>query len=206
MNYHDTVISSLLLYPELYPSRLEVDNHLFAVIGNGYEWVNGELVEIVYNPDRQGIDELNPYDAIKKHVKFELLESSSGLKKQIEINELLKRDSPLDLALTRKVNNILKKIEMTKNVETRYNTYCHIPDNKELSIVKRCGEERSWRIYGICDYSALVDFPDDIKPDWKEALYNFILWCLKNQDYLRKDDRDRQLEYLMNSKNRLEKL
>lgn len=200
MNYHDTIVSKLLLYPELYQSRLEADDHLFATIGNGYEWVDGELVEIVYNPDREGIDELNPYDAIKKHVEFELLESSSGLKRQIEINKFFKRDSPLDLALTRKVNNILKKIKMTKNVEERYNTYCHIPDVCEKSIVKRCGEERSWRIYGISKYSALVDFPEDIKPDWKEALYHFITWCLENQNYLRKDDRGKQLEYLMNSK------
>lgn len=206
MNYHDTVISNLLLYPGLFPSRLEVDNHLFAVIGNGYEWVDGELIEIVYNPDRKGIDELNPYDAIKKHITSEFLESSSGLKKQIEINELLKRDSPLDLALTRKVNNILKMIDMTENVGERYNTYCHIPDNIELSIIKRCGEERSWRIYEISKYSALVNFPEDIKPDWKEALYNFILWCLENQSYLCKNSIDKQLEHLRNSKNRLEKL
>lgn len=206
MNYHDTIIGSLLLYPELYPGRLEVDNHLFATIGNGYEWIGGELIETIYNPDRDGIDELNPYDAIKKHIKFELLESSSGLKKQVEINKLLKRESPLELALTRKVNNILKKIEMTKNVEARYNTYYHIPDVHEKSIVKRCGEEHSWRVYGICKYSTLVDFPENIKPDWKEALYHFITWCLENQGYLRKDNIEKQLEHLRNSKNKLEKL
>lgn len=206
MNYHDTVISGLLLYPRLYPGRLEVDNHLFATIGNGYEWVDGELVETVYNSDIEGIHELNPYDTLKRNIKFELLESSSGLKKQIEVNELLKKDSPFDLALTRKVNNIFKIIDMTEKVNERYNTYCHIPDVHEKSIIKRCGEEHSWRIYRICDYSALVNFPEDIKPDWKEALYNFILWCLENQSYLCKDNIEKQLEYLRNSKNRLEKL
>lgn len=203
MNYHDTVIGSLLLYPDLYPSRLEVDNHLFATIGNGYEWIDGELIETVY---KEKINRLNPYDTLKRNIKFEFLGSPCNLKKQIEINELLGKDSSFDLALTRKVNNILRIIDMTEKIEIRYDTYCHIPDNKELSIVKRCGEERSWRIYGISKYSALVNFPEDIKPDWKKALYHFITWCLENQEYLRKEDIEKQLRYLKNSKNRLENL
>lgn len=206
MNYHDTVIGSLLLYPDLYPSRLEVDDHLFATIGNGYEWVDGELVETIYNPDKEGIDKLNPYDTLKRNIKFEFLESPCNLKKQIEINELLGKDSSFDSALIKKVNNVLWIIDMTEKVETRYNTYCHTPDNKELSIIKRYGEKHSWRLYGISRYSALVDFPENIKPDWKEALYHFITWCLENQGYLRDDDIEKQLEYLINSKNRLEKL
>lgn len=30
---------------ELFPTRKHALNHLFCVIGNGYEWVNGELVD-----------------------------------------------------------------------------------------------------------------------------------------------------------------
>ena len=96
MNYRDSVISCLLLYPDLYPGRLEVDDQLFAVIGNGYEWFDGELVETSYNPDREGINELNPYDTLKKNIQLELLDTSSGLKKLIEINEICKRDKPFD--------------------------------------------------------------------------------------------------------------
>ena len=56
------------------------------------------------------------------------------------------------------------------------------------------------------EYSKLVTFPDDIKPDWKEALYNFVTWCLENQNYLHENNKERQLEFLKNSKNKLEKL
>lgn len=31
-------------YPDLFPDRKHCMNHLFCVIGNGYEWENGELV------------------------------------------------------------------------------------------------------------------------------------------------------------------
>lgn len=32
-------------YPELFPTRKHCLDHLFCVIGNGYEWINGELVD-----------------------------------------------------------------------------------------------------------------------------------------------------------------
>lgn len=31
-------------YPDIFPTRKHCLNQLFCVIGNGYEWVNGELV------------------------------------------------------------------------------------------------------------------------------------------------------------------
>lgn len=206
MNYRDSVISCLLLYPDLYPGRLEVDDQLFAVIGNGYEWFDGELVETSYNPDREGINELNPYDTLKKNIQLELLDSSSGLKKLIEINEICKRDNPFDLALTKKVKDILRIIDMTEKVEERYNTYCHIPDYIEQCMIKRGGNKYSWKIYEISEYSKVVTFPDNIKPCWKGALHNFITWCLSNQNYLGEDKKEQQIRYLKSSKIRLEKL
>ena len=32
-------------YPDVFPTRKHCLNHLFCVIGNGYKWVNGELVD-----------------------------------------------------------------------------------------------------------------------------------------------------------------
>lgn len=32
-------------YPELFPTRKRALNHLFCVLGNGYDWINGELVD-----------------------------------------------------------------------------------------------------------------------------------------------------------------
>lgn len=36
-------------YSEIFPTRKHALNHLFCVVGNGYKWVNGELV---YENDR----------------------------------------------------------------------------------------------------------------------------------------------------------
>lgn len=32
-------------YPDLFPTRKHALDHLFCTIGNGYDWVNGELVD-----------------------------------------------------------------------------------------------------------------------------------------------------------------
>ena len=44
MTLESTIQHSLLHYPDLYQARWQVLDHLFCVIGNGYEWRNGVLV------------------------------------------------------------------------------------------------------------------------------------------------------------------
>ncbi len=44
MNVNDTVRWSIWHFPNLYHSRATVLHDLFYVIGNGYEWQDGELV------------------------------------------------------------------------------------------------------------------------------------------------------------------
>lgn len=34
------------LYPSLFPTRRHCLNYLFCVVGNGFQWVNGELVDL----------------------------------------------------------------------------------------------------------------------------------------------------------------
>jgi hypothetical protein len=41
-----TIRRSLWRYPSLFANRADVLYHLFCIIGNGYDWVNGELVGI----------------------------------------------------------------------------------------------------------------------------------------------------------------
>lgn len=44
MRAEDTLQYMADFYPEIFPTRKHCLNQLFCVIGNGYEWVNGELV------------------------------------------------------------------------------------------------------------------------------------------------------------------
>ena len=45
MRAEDTLQYMADFYSEIFPTRKHCLDHLFCVIGNGYEWINGELVE-----------------------------------------------------------------------------------------------------------------------------------------------------------------
>lgn len=45
MRPEDTMQFMMDFYPDIFPTRKHCLNHLFCVIGNGYEWINGELVD-----------------------------------------------------------------------------------------------------------------------------------------------------------------
>lgn len=44
MTAENTLQCMMDFYPELFPTRQRALDHLFCTIGNGYEWVKGELV------------------------------------------------------------------------------------------------------------------------------------------------------------------
>lgn len=45
MRPEETMQFMMNFYPDIFPTRKHCLNHLFCVIGNGYEWINGELVD-----------------------------------------------------------------------------------------------------------------------------------------------------------------
>lgn len=45
MTAENTIQWMMDFYPDLYPTRKHCLNQLFCVIGNGYKWINGELVD-----------------------------------------------------------------------------------------------------------------------------------------------------------------
>ena len=45
MRAEDTLQYMADFYPDIFHTRKHALDHLFCVIGNGYEWVNGELVD-----------------------------------------------------------------------------------------------------------------------------------------------------------------
>lgn len=45
MRAEDTLQYMTDFLPEIFPTRKHCLNHLFCVLGNGYKWVNGELID-----------------------------------------------------------------------------------------------------------------------------------------------------------------
>ena len=67
MDLEDEIRYLITHYPDLFPSRSHALNQMFCVIGNGYEWEDGELVRSVAQ------DKTEPFDPIKDFM--EMLES-----------------------------------------------------------------------------------------------------------------------------------
>lgn len=109
-------------YPELFPTRKHALNFLFCVLGNGYEWINGELV-----------------DDDSKYVK------RYKLRKPIERAEFTNEQSWLDM------NKFYKEL-----YEGEENKIPWKYDFKWYDLTK--------------DFANLYNYPDDIKPDWRELL------------------------------------
>lgn len=75
MNVHDTVKTCLLEYPSLFSCRMDVFAHLFSCIGNGYEWVKGELC---YRGDGEIPTKMKYADLDEEDVYTQKLEDDFG--------------------------------------------------------------------------------------------------------------------------------
>lgn len=199
MTYEITVKNALKLFPLLFKSRLDVDEHLFAVIGNGYEWIDGELVDAAY----YGNKEVNNSEAIIKHVDG-WMERDCGAYLGLWCLENNKDRNNLDFEdivnfvshYHREIQNDIKNsTNYINSVDDSFSKYEHVPDEFE---------EDYWKIYPISVYSRLVNFPEDIKDDWREALSKFVNWCLEHPECI--DERENveiQLKFLKEAQERL---
>jgi hypothetical protein len=55
MNLADTLLVSCGAYSCIFPNRAAALGHLFLSYGNGYEWVDGQLVDVCEGEDLAGL-------------------------------------------------------------------------------------------------------------------------------------------------------
>ena len=122
MRAEDTLQYMADFYPELFPTRKHALNYLFCILGNGYEWVNGELA----NND-------NKYE------------------KRYELRKPIQKAEFPDEKSWYKQNKFYRNLYKGEEYK--------IPWEYDLE----------WYPLGK-DYENLYNYPDDIKPDWKELL------------------------------------
>lgn len=131
-----TAMYTFCAHPSLHDNMGSFLDHCFYVIGNGYEWKNGQLIcdNITEKNWKQKAkkyrDEFNAWskEYIKKHNK--------------EFKEFI------DAGLTKKV-----KFDSNK-----------FPTQKELRLLLNDFNLSS--LYSICEYSRITYIPDNVKQDW----------------------------------------
>ena len=141
MKLQETIEESIKNYPALFPERVAVLDHLFCSYGNGYDWVDGELVNIF------------PEEAVRD--ERDAVWEDQGKKFVDEMGE--KANEPV------LKEYIQETLEYFKHLSEEYRTIRN-EYKKRADRHYSLGTYKEW--CPMCEYSGLVNFPDDIKPDW----------------------------------------
>lgn len=169
MTLKETIISSLISYPLIMKNALNVYDHLFCTIGNGYEWVNGELM----CEDDKKVN-------IKEGV-INLLDNK--LFKNKDIMDKYYQHGIID----KYYENILDEIKLIFDVSKR---------SEDFSIP--IGNNCFTGFYPLCSYSKMCCFPDNIKDDWFEGIKKMVEIMENNPSYLTGNENDKWLQIVKN--------
>lgn len=151
MDYENTKRFMMRTYPGLFPYEEDVLDHLFFVIGNGYRWEGGELV-----------DKLDP----SQHSEEEAIASAKELMRKFHRDEIKYSHS-------KKMRSYHK--EMLREIDDP--NYEEIERQRSLKRRERESEEcallpdgrRVAKIYPVCEYSKIVTVPNNVTPSWLNA-------------------------------------
>ena len=188
MKLKDSVINSMREYPSISRNKLDVYNHLFLTNGNGYDWVNGKLIEeydkrLYVMSIEEAIDKLfnDEYriDVTTDRICHILELNNKGekvVKEYLQYNlERYARDVKTIINAEKAVNQNLFEIE---------------------PIISLNGIEPECTLYPLSNHSKIMNIPDDIKPDWLDGIKELM-------DYLLNSDFPTVVEYRTNFENEL---
>lgn len=173
MNVELTIQKMFDSYPTLFKERADCLNHLFCTIGNGYEWVNGELIAIascgydvltkeeIANLASRLVDgKAYQYNKLSLRAESQLYEDERIAEGWYEEYKKRYPDEDVDRlkeVRQRTINKLPDDIFYKEPVrKKRWCFYVNIPGHERIDFCTR--------------FAFLFNYPDNIKPDWKEAI------------------------------------
>lgn len=161
MNVELTIQQMYDKFPALFKERSDCLNQFFCVIGNGFYWVDGELVNCDLIPENQ-----------------ETLISRLVNGKAFQYNKLSIRGESIYYALSRKrrLNQDVQENIMDTFDKFDIEYFESLPDDIYYK------DPRNKRWYFCCNicghqtisfyepFAYLFNYPENIKPDWKAAI------------------------------------
>ena len=157
MTVKDTLKSMLIMYPLIFPNKLSLYDHLFLTNGNGYKWENGELISGDNKENcsiEDGLEELLN-DELQYDFLSDFLEETSDVE---DIINYIKRRNKKNLELAKVIINHEKIM------------------NEKLYITNEV------ELYPLCKYAKILNIPDDIKDDWKDAIKEFLDFIMTSEE------------------------
>ena len=173
MNLKDSVINSMREYPSISGNKLDVYDHLFLTIGNGYDWVNGELID----PYNKRLNILSIEDAIDNLFNNESRIDLTTDRMFFYIGELNKGEKVVKESLQYDLKRYAQDVKTIINAEKLVNQNLF-----EIEpIISLDGLEPKCTLYPLSKYSAIMNIPDDIKPDWLNGIKELLEYLLNSE-------------------------
>ena len=164
MRYEETIQECYDKFPSLFVSRWQVLNQFFCVIGNGYEWINGELVAMKYGDEEEDpnyypeLDENGRAHQPKKRLFIELEKWYAEIYKNAGIEMPVYSPHIKEMLESKGI-----KIETTSD-RIIADVAKHINDASDENI----------DLYPLSEYSAIFNIPENIKSDWMEGIKEIV--------------------------------
>lgn len=188
MNLKDSVINSMREYPSISENKLDVYDHLFLTNGNGYDWVNGELIE----PSNEKPNVISIEEAIDKLFNDEYRIDLTTDRMFFYIEELEKEEKVVKESLQNDLKRYAQDVKTIINAEKAVNQSLF-----EIEpIISLDGLEPECTLYPLSKYSKIMNIPDDIKSDWLDGIKELM-------DYLLNSEFPSVIEYRTTYKNEL---
>ena len=188
MKLKDSVINSMREYPSISGNKLDVYDHLFLTNGNGYDWVNGELIE----PSNEKPNVISIEEAIDNLFNDEYRIDLTTDRMFFFIGELNKEEKVVKESLQYDLKRYAQNVKTIINAEKLVNQSLF-----EIEpIISLDGLEPECILYPLSKYSKIMNIPDDIKPDWLDGIKELM-------DYLLNSDFPSVVEYRTTYKNEL---
>ena len=192
MTVKDALKRSLLNYPTIFPNAFTVYHHWFCVIGNGYEWKDGQLVHS-YDPDDLAYDK---DQAIIRYLKDTLIDE---WKEDRTARRFLKINMSDEEDISRYVishnEDVIKDIKRILDIDQRMEDFM-VRKNMDFYA-----DNSEFKFYPLSNYSRICNLPDDIQPDWLKAAMKMVKIMEANLDKV--DDPE---NYLPKVKERIKEL
>ena len=157
MKVEDQLRKSLLNFPMLFPNALAVYDHLFLVVGNGFEWKDGELVHACEESER--FNNMTVKDAILALLQEDIVDDWRDETSAVRC--FIKAYEPLDDItnyIARHGEDVIKSVKSIFDIDNRIKDFS-IPTNRIFTNTE-------YKFYGLSKYSMLYTIPDDVKNDW----------------------------------------
>lgn len=185
MNSPENVIKKCLIhYPNLFGNRADVMEHLFLTIGNGYEWVNGELVDLEDPENKQLLSIESGLESIISGLKDFTGDLWFKNPAEHEISKLIKKldkipkeeidceiDETSDLIKNRSIKRVEQIFEDVLSVVRFEDIY-----KEPLQLVK------TRELYPLFDCSKIMTIPSDVTPEWRACAKEFLDYLMSSEE------------------------